>query len=88
LLEKYVTHDDWNAIGRQVRSKIDPLFMLEFEFEANDFEHLSSEQWRKECALKEEYKNLFKNIMQTERGVPIGATARAKESRNSSRLAL
>ncbi len=88
LIEQYLTEKDWDAVGKKVRAKIDPLFTLAAAQSDDQVADLASSQWLRDRALKAEYRNLYKTIMQMERGVSIGATARAKGSYNHRDIAL
>lgn len=78
LLDEHLNDSDWHAIGKKVRSRVDPLFSLQEDESVKQAQDLSSSQWQRERALKAEYRNLYRSIMQAERGVALGATARAK----------
>lgn len=88
LMTEYLSDTDWDDLGRQVSRKIDPLFGGEQNtgdaVATKTIDH--SRLLDKDRALHSEYRNLYKMIMQAERGVATGVSARAKNYNQSARL--
>lgn len=87
LLSEFLTDDDWEMLELKVQGKIDPLFATTDDALSGEraVESAHSHLLDKDRALKAEYRNLYKLIMQSERGISIGITARGKANgKNSS----
>ena len=86
LFDQYLSQNDWETIGSQVAAKLDPMFMQEVD--PNGSEKKSSQRQQRDQAIKAEYRNLLKHIMQAERGTQFGTTARAKDGGCRSGIAM
>ena len=77
LFDDHISVAEWTQLGELVKQRTDPLF--DSQTSHSQTSHSQTINQDKDRVLKEEYRNLYKLIMQAERGVAVSATARALE---------